>query len=148
MPNTGNCIVQCKSCDKGCSVNTSINRNKAREENVVSTTCEHFGMRISIYTNSNYLSWIVGEKDKISFYMFARCANCNRSLSNEQTRESWDVGNGKVSQRCCGNEVAFSFTFSQSLFDPNIVDIINSFGLHIPQNIPIRIDDNLQTATF
>jgi hypothetical protein len=150
MVNSGIGIIKCQKCNSGCSANTSVNRNKSREENVVSVSCQHFEMRISILTNSNYLSWIMGSRDRISFYLYAKCRQCDQGLLTEKTCEGFDVDDQRVSKSCCGNEVEFTYTFFQTFFDANIVDIIRNLpgGFLLPANVATRIEDNLKTATF
>ena len=151
MVNTGYCSITCKTCLKGCMAKTSINRNKGREETVVQNSCDHFSFRISIHTNSNYVSWIIGSPDRISFYMFAKCNECKQSMSNESTCESFEVKKYSGTKSCCGGEVCFIYEYEQTFFDPDIISLVKNvpvFGNFVPENIAQKVEKNLETATY
>jgi hypothetical protein len=93
----------------------------------------------------------MGSRDRISFYLYARCRECDECLSVEKTCEGFDVDDNTVSKKCCGHKVEFGYTFSQTFFDASIVDAIRNNlpgGQNLPENVATRIDDNLKTATF
>lgn len=149
MVNSGYGMIKCNSCDHGCLVKTAVNRNKALEQNVVTQKCEHFEMSISIFTNSNYVAWIVGPRDRISFYLNAKCLNCNSTLSNESTKEGFETGTNSFKKSCpnCENAVVFLYEFLQSFFDDIIMDSVRRLLPVIP-DFSVRIENHLETKKF
>ena len=150
MVNTGYGIVKCNKCHKGCMVKTAVNRNNKKEIDVIKSRCDHFEMRISIYTNSNYVAWIAGERDRISFYLYAKCLHCQKMLKSETTKEGFDTGESELHENCCGSSVMFEYNYSQSIFDDNIVNITRSvvpLGGLIP-NLAPREEKNLLAQEF
>lgn len=46
--------------------------NRRMRRDIIRNGCEHFETSISIYTLNNYVAWIIGPRDRISFYMNAK----------------------------------------------------------------------------
>lgn len=150
MVNSGYGLIECKQCNRGCVVKTAVNRNKSLETDVIKNKCEHFEMKISIYTNSNYLAWITGARDRISFNLYAKCLRCNKMLKSESTKEGFDTGSDSINETCCGNKVTFKYEYSQSIFDENIISVLRTlpFGNAIPGNLVERLENNLEAKSF
>ena len=151
MVNSGFGLIKCNQCRKGCIVHTSINRNNKREECVEDQTCEHFVMQIGIYTNNNYLSWIVGERDRISFYLQAKCTRCNHFLNKNVTCEGFSTDKGTENKSCCGNTVEFAFELIQGVLDAELsgaLNLIPFVGHAIANGLVTKYEDNLKKGRF
>ncbi len=68
MVKYGQCTVRCKQCGKGCGVRTQIQRNKHWERDIVSQVCEHFSVKIDVFTRNTYTPF--GKPDCIRFEVF------------------------------------------------------------------------------
>lgn len=144
-------LIQCGTCTKGCMIKTCVNRNKSREENVVTTSCNHFSMKISIFTSSNSISWISGPKERISFYLNGKCKKCNKLFSSETTCEGFDEKCATLKEyQCCENKIAFKYEYKQTYLEENIVEMIRSipFGSITPSNLATKMLDDLEIAKF
>ena len=142
---SGNALIRCNTCDHGCCVKTEGSRNQSREENVVTLSCDHFSMRISIHTTKNYISWIIGPRDRVSFYLYATCKNCNKIHNCEITCEGFETARKSINYNCCENIISFDYNIIQSLLDCKMMDSIKSFlplSFLIPSNVITRIEDN------
>lgn len=150
MVNSGFAILKCNLCKKGCIVSAAINRNQKREENVETQSCEHFDMRISVYTNSNYLAWIAGERDRLSFYLDAMCVLCKKFLNEEVTCVGFETDKGSRNKSCCSNSCIFIYEMNQGFLDPDIVSSLSSFPIigTLSSSLVTRIENHLKTGRF
>lgn len=77
--------------------------------------------------------------------MNAKCLKCNRIIKVENTKQGFETGSDSSQQTCCDSKIEFEYEFTQSFFDPNIIDAIRSLpiGGIVPANLAERIEDNL-----
>jgi hypothetical protein len=65
MVKYGQCKITCKKCGHGCWVTTEIARDKQWEYDIITQVCQHFRMKIDMYTNNSHFPW--GPCDEIRF---------------------------------------------------------------------------------